>query len=327
MSESPNFEAMVVTKQNANLQNITLNDLSTGDVVVKVDYSSLNYKDMLAFQPDGGILRSYPMIPGIDLSGRVVDGGQSSLQPGTEVLVTSYGLGVSHTGGLAEYARVPSEWVVPLPKGLSRKMAMVIGTAGFTAMRSIEALQQAGMTSDSHVVVTGVTGGVGSIALTLLKQLHIKTITAVVHRYDKVALARSLGADEVILASSLESNKLLNSQRFDFALDTVGGNVTKSLLPSIAYGGAVTVCGNAAGIELNTSMFPFILRAVQLIGIDSVNVPMPARTKTWQKLAEQPKAIESLLYDEVTLKDVPDVIEKLRQGGHIGRTIVTIGGE
>lgn len=322
------FKAIVVKEQADDVvygvETVNEEHLSEGEVLVKVAYSSINYKDMLAVQKKGGVIRDYPMIPGIDFSGTVVHSA-GGLEEGQEVIVTGFEMGMSHTGGFAEYARVPAEWVVPLPDGLSLKDAMVFGTAGFTAALSVQALERAGMEpkNDPEILVTGATGGVGSIALQILSKARYRNITALVRKEYQVEVAKSLGASKVIFPDDLgELKKPLNKQKFDFVLDTVGGDVASVLIPQISYGGSMSMCGNAAGLQVTATVLPFILRGVNLLGIDSVNVPIEKRGAIWDKLAQQWNISETTLFNEIPLEEVPKTIEAIKDGEHLGRTIV-----
>lgn len=323
------FKAIVIKQQEDEViygvEQISEEQLSQGDVLVKVAYSSINYKDMLAVQKKGGVIRNYPMIPGIDFSGTVVHTADGRFQEGQEVIVTGFEMGMSHTGGFSEYARVPAEWIVPLPKGLSLKDAMVFGTAGFTAALSIQALEKNGMDpkNNPELLVTGSTGGVGSVALQVLSKIGYTNITALVRKEHQVEVAKSLGATQVIFPDDLgELKKPLNKQKFDYVLDTVGGDVASVLIPQISYGGSMSMCGNAAGLQLTTTVLPFILRGVNLLGIDSVNVPIEKRGAIWDKMATDWNITQTTLTDEVSLEEVPETIEAIKNGQHLGRTIV-----
>ncbi|MCA1054238.1 YhdH/YhfP family quinone oxidoreductase [Rossellomorea aquimaris] len=325
------FKAVVVKENedqvNYGIENVNLDHLSDGEVVIKVEYTSINYKDMLAVQKKGGVIRNYPMIPGIDLSGTIVQTSDGRFNEGQKVIVTGFDMGMSHTGGFAEYARVPADWIVPLPDNLTLKDAMVYGTAGFTAALSIMALEKNGMdvTNDPRILVTGSTGGVGSIALQILSKAGYKKISALVRKDHQEEVAKSLGATDVVFASELgEQTKPLSKQTYDFVLDTVGGEVASKLIPQIAYGGSMSMCGNAAGIKLTSTVLPFILRGINLLGIDSVNVPIHQRGAIWDKLANEWNISETTLVNERTLNEVPDVIEAVKNGQHLGRTIIKI---
>ena len=322
------FKAIVVKKENEeviyNLEDVSLSDLSEGEVLIKVSYSSVNYKDMLAVQTNGGVIRSYPMIPGIDLSGTVVRSSNEQFTEGQEVLVTGFGTGVSHTGGFAEYARIPAEWIVALPEGLTLKDAMVFGTAGLTAALSVLALEKNGMSVDDnpHILVTGSTGGVGSIALQILSKIGYKNITALVRKDYQVEVAKSLGATEVVFASELDSKKLLDKAKYHYVLDTVGGEVAAALIPQIHYGGSMSMCGNAGGVKLPTNVLPFILRGVNVLGVDSVNVPIEQRPAIWQKMAGEWNVCDTAFTKEISLQDLPETIDAVKNGQHLGRTII-----
>lgn len=323
------FKAIVIRKENEEvtykLEDVSLSDLSEGEVLIKVSYSSVNFKDMLAVQANGGVIRDYPMIPGIDLSGTIVSSSNEQYAEGQEVLVTGFGTGVSHTGGFAEYARIPADWIVPLPTGLTLKDAMVFGTAGFTAALSILALQKNGMSVESNpqILVTGSTGGVGSVALQILSKIGYKNIAALVRKEYQVEVAKSLGATEVIFSSDLgDSKKLVSKAKYHYVLDTVGGDVAAALIPQIHYGGSMSMCGNAGGVQLPTNVLPFILRGVNLLGIDSVNVPIGERSPIWQKIADEWNISDTAFTKEIILQDLPETIDAVKNGQHLGRTII-----
>lgn len=325
------FKAVVVDNDddqiNYGVRDVSMAQLSAGEVLIKVHYSSLNYKDMLAVQKNGGVIRDYPMILGIDLSGMVIESDNSDFVPGEEVLVTGFGLGMSHTGGMSEYARVPANWVVKLPTGLSMKQAMILGTAGFTAALSIIKLLDNGMKAedDPEILVTGSTGGVGSIVLSILSVMGFKHVTALVRKDYQIEVAKRLGATDIVTPDDLNiSDKLLVKQRYHYVIDTVGGEIASELLPQIYYGGSMTMCGNAGGIELSTTVLPFILRGIDLYGIDSVNYPLERRDAIWQNFVKQWNVFDKLQYNEVLLTEIPQVIEQLKGGKHLGRTIIKI---
>lgn len=324
-----NFKAIVIKEQGEelkyNVEQVGEEALSAGDVLIKVAYSSINYKDMLAVQKKGGVIRNYPMIPGIDLSGTVEESGDSRFQKGQEVIVTGFEMGMSHTGGFSEYARVPAEWVVPLPENLNLRDAMIFGTAGFTAALSIMALEKNGMSPDNdpEILVTGSTGGVGSVALQILAKTGYKNITALVRKDNQVEVAKSLGATNVIFPDELgEVKKPLNREKYDYALDTVGGDVASAIIPQLVYGGSMSMCGMAGGTQLTATVLPFILRGVDLLGIDSVNVPIEKRPPIWDSIAGDWNISDTTLVNEISLEEVPDTIEKIKNGQHLGRTIV-----
>lgn len=328
-----NFKALVVSKPELQddvtyaVKQITQDDLSEGEVLIKVHYSSVNYKDMLATQTKGGVIRNYPMIPGIDLSGVVVESQCESALVNQEVLVTGFDLGVSHTGGLAEYARVPGEWIIPLPENLSMKDAMVYGTAGFTAAQSVKALEAHGMTpgKNPRILVTGATGGVGSIAVSILEKAGYTNITAMIRKDYQEEVAKRLGANNILWVNDIGDKKVLSKQNYDYVLDTVGGDVASKLIPQIQENGSMSLCGNAAGISLDTTVLPFILRGINLLGINSVTASREERHDIWSRLAGVWNVTDQLITDEVTLTEVPATIEAIKTGSHLGRTVVKIG--
>ncbi|MDV7757781.1 YhdH/YhfP family quinone oxidoreductase [Liquorilactobacillus mali] len=283
------FKALIVNKSEdmqkvqSELKRITLADLSEGDVVVKIAYSSLNYKDVLAFQNNSGVIRKYPMIPGVDFCGTVIETSNPRFTTGEKVLCTGYDVGVSHTGGLSEYARVPAEWLIRLDKNVPLEYVMALGTAGLTAALSVNEIVSFGAKRDSEILVTGVTGGVGSIVVAILKKLKMRNISVLVRNKDQ----RHSYCNEfknVYLRDDLETKKLIAHQKFDYVVDCVGGTVLEAVLPWVSYKGVVTVCGNIAGNQLKTNMLPFILRGIRLRGIDSVNIKLEEKEKMWQQL-------------------------------------------
>jgi acrylyl-CoA reductase (NADPH) len=323
------FKAIIVKEKHDQviygLEDVNLDSLSGGEVLIKVSYSSINYKDMLAVQKNGGVIRNYPMIPGIDLSGTIVHTTDNRYTEGQKVIVTGFAMGMSHTGGFAEYARVSGDWIVPLPAQLSLKDAMIFGTAGFTAALSIMALEEKGMdlNSNPRILVTGSTGGVGSIALQILSKIGYKNIAALVRKENQIEVAKSLGATDIIFSDELGvQNKPLNKQKFDFVLDTVGGEIASVLIPQISYGGSMSMCGNAGGIKLTSTVLPFILRGINLLGIDSVNVPIENRGYIWEKIANEWNISQTTLISEISLKELPQTIEAIKNGLHLGRTII-----
>ncbi|MDC7953407.1 YhdH/YhfP family quinone oxidoreductase [Liquorilactobacillus mali] len=283
------FKTLIVNKSEdmpkvqSELKKITLADLSEGDVVVKIAYSSLNYKDVLAFQNNSGVIRKYPMIPGVDFCGTVIETSNPRFTTGENVLCTGYDVGVSHTGGLSEYARVPAEWLIRLDKNVPLEYVMALGTAGLTAALSVNEIVSFGAKRDSEILVTGVTGGVGSIVVAILKKLKMRNISVLVRNKDQ----RHSYCNEfknVYLRDDLETKKLIAHQKFDYVVDCVGGTVLEAVLPWVSYKGVVTVCGNIAGNQLKTNMLPFILRGIRLMGIDSVNIKLEEKEKMWQQL-------------------------------------------
>lgn len=327
------FKALVVKEQDGEItfsvDEITLDQLSEGEVLIKVAYSSINYKDSLAVKAKGGVIRNYPMVPGIDLAGTVASSKVGTFKEGQEVLVTGFEMGMSHTGGLSEYARVPASWVVPLPKKMTMKEAMIFGTAGFTAALSVIALEKMGMDprNDPEVLVTGATGGVGSITLQLLKKSGYKNIYALSRKPEEKPRLEALGATKVLQISDVtpEKPRPLGKQMFHYVLDNVGGEVASMLIPQIYYGGSMSLCGMVAGIKIETTVMPFILRGVNALGIDSVNYPAEGRQPVWERIANEWNITGDSIVNEVSLEDLQAVFAGLQAGTHVGRTIVKIG--
>jgi len=313
----PNFTASLTTA--------TLDELPAGDVLVRVDYSDVNYKDALAAKENGGVIRTYPMTPGIDLAGEVVDSQSADFAPGDQVLVTGYGLGVSHPGGYSQFQRVPAEWLVKRSAGFSAKDSMTYGTAGFTAALAVQELEQLHLAKDAAILVTGASGGVGSVSIALLKKLGYTNIVALSRKNDAQWLL-DLGAAKIISPDDVvpEKVKPLAKQTFAAVIDTVGGPLLAAVLPQIAYGGGAFLCGNAGGIKIETTVLPFILRGIRVIGIDSVNVSHEIRTALWEKLAGEWNVIDQLYTKAITLEDLPETLAALLAGTHQGRTIVEV---
>ncbi|MFC5713886.1 acryloyl-CoA reductase [Thalassorhabdus alkalitolerans] len=327
------FKALVVDKSgdeevSVNVKELQQDDLPAGDVLIKVHYSSVNFKDGLAATKNGNIVSSYPMVPGIDLAGVVESSDSSSFSKGDKVIVTSYDLGVDHFGGYSEYARVPSEWVVPLPQGLSLKEAMIFGTAGFTAGLSVIRLQEEGVTpEDGPVLVSGATGGVGSMAVAMLAKLGYEVVASTGKESEHNYL-KELGASEIVSREELNPEKIrpLDKQRWAGAVDPVGGETLSYILSTVKYGGAVAVSGLTGGTKVPTSVFPFILRGVNLVGIDSVHCPMERRQNVWERLAGDLK-VEDLLEtieETITLEELPDTLSEILQAKVRGRKVVEL---
>lgn len=297
-----------------------------GEVLIKVKYSGVNYKDCLATIPNGNIVTTYPMVPGIDLAGTIVSSTDKRFKEGDEVIATSYEIGVSRDGGYAEYAYIPADWVVSLPKGLTLKEAMIIGTAGFTAALSVQRLQENQVTPDQGpVIVTGATGGVGSFAVSFLSKLGF-TVEASTGKLHETEYLKSIGATNVISRDEVYNGKVraLGKQRWAAGVDPVGGEPLASLLSQIKYGGSVAASGLTAGTKVPTNVFPFILRGINLLGIDSVQCPMNTRQHIWERLASDLKLsqYEQHIQQEVTLDELPKVFPLLLKGEARGRTIV-----
>ncbi len=326
------FKAFVVNKTSDNftagLQDLTQDALPSGEVLVRVAYSSVNYKDGLASIPDGKVVRTYPFVPGIDLSGTVVESSDTRFKAGDEIIATSYDIGVSHYGGYSEFARLKADWLVPLPQGLTLKEAMALGTAGFTAALSVHQLQKNGLTPTSGpILITGATGGVGSIAIGILKGLGY-TVAASTGKTEEHDYLKSLGATDILSReeTSAESTRPMEKERWAGSIDAVGGSTLAYLLRTTKYGGSIAACGNTGGPNFNTTVFPFILRAVNLLGIDSVNCPMDLRRQLWQHLATdyKPASLLDSISKEASLEELPHVLSTILKGGIRGRTIVRI---
>ena len=329
---SPTFRAFVVNKTeegfSAGLKELTQADLPPGEVLIKVAYSSVNYKDGLASIPEGNIVRSYPFVPGVDLSGVVAESSNPRFKPGDEVIATSYEIGVSHYGGFSEYARVKADWIVPLPKGLTLKEAMALGTAGFTAALAVHKLQKNDLKpQNGPVLITGATGGVGSVAISIFKALGY-TVAASTGKESEHSYLKELGADDILsrAETSAESNRPLEKERWAGSVDAVGSSTMAYLLRTTKYGGSVASCGNTGGPNFSTTVFPFILRAVNLLGIDSVNCPMELRRQIWEHLASdyKPARLLEAIGHEVSPDELPEALATILKGGVRGRTVVKI---
>ena len=322
------IKAVVINKDennySATLTTIENSDLPNENVSIDVLYSTLNYKDGLAITGKGPVVRSFPMVPGIDLVGSVTESTSDEFKSGDNVILNGFGVGEKHWGGLAQKAALNSDWLIPLPAAISPKQAMQIGTAGYTAMLSVIALEKQGITpSSGEVLVTGANGGVGSFAIYLLNQLGFN-VTAATGRLDQSDYLKELGASQVIDRNELSNpGKPLQKERFAGAIDSVGSHTLANICASLKYGGVVTACGLAQGMDLPASVAPFILRGVSLIGIDSVMRPKADRVEAWNKLATLVKAdYLDKISSEITLDQVIDNAELLMQGKIRGRVVV-----
>jgi acrylyl-CoA reductase (NADPH) len=300
-------------------------DLPPGDVLIRVQYSSLNYKDALSASGNKGVTRNYPHTPGIDAAGIVEESSVPAFGPGDAVVVTGFDLGMNTPGGWGQYIRVPASWVVKLPDGMAMYESMMLGTAGFTAALCIDALQQHGVGPGAgELLVTGATGGVGSIAVALLGTLgyNVAAVTGKPHEAD---FLRALGATTVLAREEFSDagNRVLLKERWAGVVDAVGGPLLVAAIKATRYGGSVAACGNAASPKLELTVFPFILRGVNLLGIDSVNVPLPTRATIWQRLAGEWRVplLENLAR-EVPLDNLEREIDLILQGRQVGRVVV-----
>ena len=325
------FKALLLDNQDgktkATLTQLAESQLPAGEVRVAVSYSSLNYKDGLAITGKGKIVRQWPLVPGIDFAGTVLESADERYQPGDKVVLTGWGVGEGHWGGMAEQARVKADWLVPLPAGLDERQAMCIGTAGLTAMLCVLALEEAGVTPASgEILVTGAAGGVGSTAVALLAALGYQVAALTGRPEEQGAMLTTLGASRIVPRSELlEPAKALEKQLWAGAVDTVGSQVLAKLLAQMNYGGAVAACGLAGGFDLPTSVMPFILRNVRLQGVDSVMCPLARRQLAWQRLARDlPASFFAQAVTEIGLEQVVEAAEAITQGRVAGRTLIKL---
>ncbi|MCU7928705.1 MAG: oxidoreductase [Candidatus Thiodiazotropha sp. (ex Dulcina madagascariensis)] len=327
---SGTFPAYLISKtdsgQLTELKEISMDDLMDGDVTVKVDYSALNYKDGLALTGKAPVVRRFPLVPGIDFAGSVISSDHAEFQPGDRVVLNGFGVGEVHSGGFAGMARVNGDWLVSLPQGFTTRQAMAVGTAGYTAMLCVMALEQHGLTPESgEILVTGAAGGVGSVAVSLLSHLGFQVIGATGRPAERDYLL-SLGAKEIIDRKEFSGKaRPLSKERWAGAIDVAGGNTLANLLSQINYGGAVAACGLADSMDLPASVAPFILRGVTLYGIDSVMAPLEKRRQAWDRLG---KDLDLDLLEAMTVEtrfeDLPKVAEEIVAGRVRGRTVIKI---
>ncbi len=311
----------------AAIEELAMSDLPDYPVLVKVQYTGINYKDALAVTNMGKIVRSFPMVPGVDLAGTVVACEGNAFREGDAVLATGCGIGEEYWGGMAGYARLKPEWVIPMPHGFTARHAMSLGTAGFTAMLCVEALEAHGVRpGDGDVLVTGATGGVGIISVMLLAKLGFR-VAAVTGKPDAAETLKSMGAAEVLPREQQSApSKALETARWAGVIDTVGGATLVRAIAETKLYGCVAACGNAGGARLEATVFPFILRGVTLAGISSVNQPRERRLPVWQRLASLlPAGSMDSMVNEVSLSAVEATAAAMLRGAHRGRNIVNIG--
>jgi acrylyl-CoA reductase (NADPH) len=325
------FKAMVVSetadqKFTREIRQKEFSDLPAGELLIEVKYSSLNYKDALSASGNKGVTRKYPHTPGIDAAGVVATSSTSQFGAGDQVIVTGFDLGMNTAGGFGQYISVPASWAVKLPQGMTLKESMAYGTAGLTAALCVMRLMAFGLTKDSgEVLVTGATGGVGSVAVGILAKLGFNVVAAT-GKTDEKDFLTQLGAKAIISRDEANdtSGRPLQKGRWAGVVDAVGGNILATALKSAKYGGLVAACGNAMSADLAVSVYPFILRGVSLLGVDSVEVPMSTRLRTWQKLAQDWKLDVSGFVSECALEELSPKIDLVLKGGIRGRVVVDL---
>ena len=310
----------------SSISELELQKPEDGFVQIEVSHSSLNYKDALSASGNKGVTRNYPFIPGIDAAGTIADANSSQFTDGDKVIVTGYDMGMNTPGGFGEYINVPAEWVVKKPANLSSLEAMSIGTAGITAAASVLKIYDSSKASELPVLVSGATGGVGSVGVMLMSKLG-KEVTALTGKSSSTDFLKSIGADNIIMRDEyLEAPaKALERPLFASAIDTVGGTVLSKMLPQISPHGVVACCGNVAGIEVNTTVFPFILRGITLAGIDSAESPIEFKTSIWNKFADEWKLDLSSMIKVVSKESLQQEIDLILEGGQQGRVVLQHG--
>ncbi len=332
-SGSESFTAFVATRNgdavDTGVTTLTTGDLPAGDVTISVEWSALNYKDGLVTRADNRVARISPLVPGVDLAGTVRESTDPALRPGQPVVVHGYDLGVAHHGGFAQVARVPAHWVVPLPPSLDTRQAAIIGTAGFTAALSLHRLEGHGLTAaDGPVLVTGASGGVGSMAVALLAARGY-TVVASTGKTEEGDYLRRLGASEVIGRDDLNDSprRTLGSERWAGAVDCVGGDTLTSVLRTLRYGAAVAASGLTGGAAVASTIYPFIVRAASLLGIDSVRTPIAERRAVWEELAAAypPEIVETMVHSQIGLAELGPALDLILAGGVRGRVLVRPG--
>lgn len=327
--EQKEFKAFVVDELDGQfireIKTKLISELPDGDLLIKVKYSSLNYKDALSASGNKGVTKKYPHTPGIDAVGTIISSNTDKFKINDKVIVTSYDLGMNTAGGFGQYIRVPSDWAVLLPENLTMKEAMVIGTAGLTAGMSVLRLSEMVKPEDGKIVVSGATGGVGALSVSILNKLGY-SVTAITGKETEQDYLLNLGANEIILRKDFEAidNKPILKPTFAGGIDTVGGVILENIIKSVQPMGVVTCCGNVSSPKLNLTVFPFILRGITLVGIDSQNCPMAYREQVWKKLADEWKPELSGAYIEISLKELSDKIDLMLKGKLKGRTIVNM---
>jgi acrylyl-CoA reductase (NADPH) len=330
--QNTSYNALIVSETDNNTYSMKIQprdiaELPKGDLLIRVHYSSLNYKDALSASGNRGVTRHYPHVPGIDAAGVIEESSSPLFNKGDQVIASGFDIGMNTSGGFGQFIRVPAEWAIPCPQNLTLRESMIYGTAGFTAAQSVKRLVDFPVIPENgKILVTGATGGVGSVAIALLKNLGYK-VSAVSGKPEAENFLTQLGAAEIITRQQAadSSGKFLLKEKWAGVIDTVGGEILASAIKSTNYGGAVTCCGNAASPDLSLTVYPFILRGVSLLGIDSAKCPIHVREKIWQKLAGEWR-IENLesLVTECKLPELPGFIERMLQGRQKGRVIVNL---
>jgi putative YhdH/YhfP family quinone oxidoreductase len=323
------FKALIVSetadqKFTREVKEKSLTDLPAGELLIEVKYSSLNYKDALSASGNKGVTRKYPHTPGIDAAGVVATSSTSQFGAGDQVIVTGFDLGMNTAGGFGQFISVPASWAVKLPQGLTLKESMAYGTAGLTAALCVMRLMAFGLTKDSgEVLVTGATGGVGSVAIGILSKLGFN-IAAATGKIDQRDFLMGIGAKTIISREEVNdiSGRPLQKGRWAGVVDAVGGNILATAIKSTKYGGLVAACGNSMSADLAVSVYPFILRGVSLLGVDSVEIPMNTRLRTWQKLAQDWKLDLSAIITECALEELSPKFDLMQKGGIRGRVVV-----
>jgi acrylyl-CoA reductase (NADPH) len=324
------FRAYQITKddegQRVTLTTLTENDLMAGDVTVSVEYSAVNYKDGLAMTGSAPVVRRFPLTPGIDFAGTVTASENIAFATGDKVVLNGFGVGEVHSGGFGEVARVDGNWLVPLPDGITTRQAMAVGTAGYTSMLCVMALEKHGITPESgNILVTGAAGGVGSVAVLLLSKLGFRVV-AVTGRMNEADFLKSLGAAEVIGRQPFsEKPRALAKELWAGAVDVAGGNTLANVISQMKYGGAVAACGLADSLSLPGSVAPFILRGVTLYGIDSVMASIEKRKEAWRRIVQDLDFVKlETLCNEISLEEIPATAEAILAGKIRGRTVVKV---
>lgn len=330
------FNALVVEKDeesgktSAEVKQIGVDDLPEGEVTVAVEYSTVNYKDGLCIGPGGGLVRNYPHVPGIDFAGTVEESSDDRYSPGDKVVLTGWRVGEAHWGGYAEKARVKADWLVPLPEGLTTRQAMAVGTAGFTAMLAVQALEDHGLRpgGERPVLVTGASGGVGSVAIAILAKLG-HAVAGVTGRPENEGYLKDLGATEIVPREEVAETvkRPLESERWAGCVDAVGGAMLARVLGQLAYGGSAAAVGLAGGSDLPAKNIPFLLRGVNLLGIDSVMQPYDNRLRAWKRVASDlPMEKLEAMVEGATLEDLPRLGKDILKGRVKGRVVVDVAG-